>query len=124
MARVGSADGGDPGRVARDGQPVVYRRTDFSALDRWFPGAMMARHEQDEAVSGALGPLERQVDRPPRAVEAMAVKINDAVGLERARSELSIPRPIEGRAGPRGSGFGGRSGLSRGRPSLRYSGRQ
>ena len=99
MPRMCPAHRGDPGGMARDGQPVVNGRADLAALDGRFARTMMTRDEKDEAVSGILGALEGEVDFSPCAVETVPVEIDDSVGVERARPELSIPRPVKRRSG-------------------------
>ena len=84
VTRVRAAHRGDPRSVSRDRQPVVNRGADLASLDRWLAGSMMSGDEQDEPVTGIFGPLQLEIDRPPRTIEIEAVKIDDAVGLERA----------------------------------------
>ena len=84
VSGVGSTNGCDAGCMTRGRKPVVDRRPDLAPLGGRLARAVVAGHKQDEAVPGIFRPLQRKVDRPPRAVEAVAVKIDDSVGLKGA----------------------------------------
>ena len=81
---VGSTNRRDAGSMTRGRKPVVDRRPDLAPLHGRLARAMVAGHKQDQAVPGIFRPLERKVDRPPSTVEAVAVKIDDSVGLKGA----------------------------------------
>ena len=82
MARMRPANGGDARGMARHREPVMNGGADLASLDGWFSPPVVTCDEQDKAVAGVFRPLQRQVDRPPRAVEAVAMEIHDAVGLQ------------------------------------------
>ena len=120
MARVGSANRGDSRRVTGYGEPVVNRGSDLTPPDGWFARAMVAGNEQDKAITGILRTFESEIDRPPCAVETVAVKIDDAVRLHGPRTKFPIPRPVKGRPWFSRSQFGRLVALESG--DFRFSG--
>jgi hypothetical protein len=95
MPRMGPANRRDPGRVTRCREPVVNGGADLAALDRRLAPPMMARDEQDKAIPGIARAFQGEVDGPPGAVEAVAVEIDDPIGLKRAGAKLPVPGPVE-----------------------------
>ena len=83
VPRMRSADRGNARGVAGHGQPVVHRGADLASLDRRLTRPVVAGDEKDEPVACIFRPLEGKVDRPPCAVESVAVQVDDAVGLDR-----------------------------------------
>ena len=69
---------------------------DSAPLDRRLAPALMAGNQQQDAVSGGDGLLERSVDRFPGAVEIVAVEVERAIGLDAARAESLVPAAVEG----------------------------
>jgi hypothetical protein len=81
MARVGSADRSNPRGVAGSSEPIMDRGPDLATLHGRLAYPMVASNEQHEPVAGVLRTLEREVDRLPCAVQAVPVKIDDAIRL-------------------------------------------
>ena len=73
----------------------MNRGPDFAALHRWIPGPVMAGDQEHDAIAPGNGLLEPTVDRLPRAVEAHAMEIERAIGLDRARTKAPVPACIE-----------------------------
>ena len=97
VAAVRAAHGGDARSVARGGEPVMDGGADSAPLDRRLAPALMAGNQQQDAVSGGDGLLERSVDRFPGAVEIVAVKVERAIGLDVAGAKTLVPTAIQGR---------------------------
>lgn len=55
---------------------------DPASLDRRFPGSVMACDQQDDVLPRVRYPLQRKVDRLPRAIEAESVQVDDSVRLD------------------------------------------
>jgi hypothetical protein len=91
MPPVSAANRRDLGGMARGVKPVVDRRSDSSSLDGWVAGAVMSGDQQQHAISAVDRRFERAVDRTPGLVEAHAVQVEDAVGLDGARAEPPVP---------------------------------
>jgi len=83
MTPVSAANRRNSMRMARGGEPVVDGGADPSALNGRIARAMVARDQQDHAVPGTDGLLERPVDGTPRGIEVHAVEVDDAVRLDR-----------------------------------------
>jgi hypothetical protein len=93
-------------------QPVVYRGADSAALDRRLSHAGVAGNQQQNPISGTHGALQRKIDRAPRSVEAVAVKVEHPVRLDQAALEPSDPAAVESRTRNRlGRRDGGRTAL-------------
>lgn len=84
VPRVRAPHCGDPRSVSRNRQPVVNRGADLAPMDRGLAFPMMPGDQQNEPIAGILRELQGKVDRPPCAVETVAVKVDDAVGLDGA----------------------------------------
>jgi hypothetical protein len=75
------ANGGYARSVTRDGKPVMNGGADLAPLDGRLARPMMTCDEQNEAIARVFRSLESEIDGPPGAVETVAVKIDDAIGL-------------------------------------------
>lgn len=84
MAWMRRPDGGNFAGVPRGGKPVVNHRADRAAPHGRFACALVAGNEQQDALAAHDGVVERSVDRPPGAVEAQSVKVDDTVRLDGA----------------------------------------
>lgn len=65
--------------MARMGEPIVDDGTNLAALDWRLAFPFMTGDEQDDPVAAIYRQVEAAVQRLPRPVERMAVKIEDAV---------------------------------------------
>ena len=83
VTAVRGPDRGDPRRMARSRQPVVNRGPNSPALHRRLARARVAGDQQQDPLAGSDRPLQRPVDRAPRRVEAVAVKVERAVRARR-----------------------------------------
>ncbi len=90
----------DFSRVPRMGQPVVNCSANAATLDRRLSWPMMPRNEQEHSVAAPDCPLERFVNRLPRLIEVHAVKVEDAIGLDRAGAQAPVPCAVERVCGP------------------------
>jgi hypothetical protein len=106
VAPVSAANRRDPGGVARRGEPVVDRGADLATLNRWLARPVMAGDQQDEAIAVRNRTIEAEINRPPRGLEVHAVKIEDAVRLDRAVAKPPVPTAIERHSGYRPSRLG------------------
>lgn len=84
MTPMRSADGGDFTSVTGGTEPVVNRRTDPAALDWRFTRAMVTGYQKQHPVAPHNCPVERTVDRQPRAVEIKPMKVEHLIGFNRA----------------------------------------
>jgi hypothetical protein len=109
MPAMSPPDGRDLARVARGSEPVMDCRADRAAPDRRLPFALVPGDEEEQSIAPGDGLLESPVDRPPGAIEAEPMKIDDAVGVEGPASKPPVPAAVERRA--------------RGLPSLRFTDR-
>ena len=91
---MGGANRGDARSVARHRQPVVDRRPDLAAPNRCSAGPLMPRNQQQDAIASIDRPFESEVDCAPRRVEVVAMEIEGAVWLNRARLEFAIPASV------------------------------
>lgn len=80
--------------MARRRQPVVDRGADPTALDRRLAAPLMPGNQKHDAISGVDRLLERSVDRFPRPVEVMAVKVERPVGLEVPCPQPPVPAAV------------------------------
>jgi len=121
MTPVSAAHGGDPGRVPRCGEPVVDRGADLAPLHWGAAGPMMAGDQQDDALLALDRLLERTVDRPPGAVEAHPMEVDDAVRPDVAGAQPAVPASVEAARGTKQRGTAGRrsNGLRRAQPGRR-----
>ena len=128
MPGMGAPHRRNSDRVPRNRKPVVHCGADLATLDRRLAGAMVAGHQQDDAVPRFAGPIKGDVDRPPGAVKVEAVEIDDPVRPDRAGAELAVPGSVQRSRSPRRRRIGGparRPGLpgrSRRRPRRRFRG--
>ena len=99
MTPVSAANGSDVRGVPRSLEPVVDRRADGAAADRWLARTMVARDQKHDAVAASDCLLERDVDCAPGAVEVHAVEVDDAVRLYSAAAEPPVPASVEGCTG-------------------------
>jgi hypothetical protein len=123
MTSVRGPHHGNVPRMPRRVEPVVDGRADRAAADRRLARAVMAGDEENDPVAARDRLIERPVDRPPGGVEAHAVQVDDAIGLDTAGAEPPVPRRVEGRTGAilPGSGRWKRGTLTEGglSPALR-----
>jgi hypothetical protein len=91
-----AADRDDPAGMTRDRQPVDDRRTDRAAGMRTFAfGARrLARHQQQHAVPAGDRAGQAGVEDRVRGGERVAVKIDRAVGADRAAQQPFVPAPV------------------------------
>jgi hypothetical protein len=108
VAPVSSANRGDPGGVARRGEPVVDRGADPATLNRRLARPVMAGDQQNDPDAVRNRPIEAEIDRPPRGLEVHAVKIEDAVRFDRAVAKPPVPAAVERRARCRANRLGRR----------------
>jgi hypothetical protein len=92
-------DGSDGGGVARGRQPIVNRGPDLASLHRRIARSRMAGDEEKHPLACGDRPLQARVDCVPRLVQVEAVKVERPIGLDRPRTEASVPRRIERRTG-------------------------
>ena len=95
MTSMRAADRCDSLRMARRSEPVVNGRPDLAALDRGISRAVMPGNKQNHALAGGDRPFERAVDCSPGRIEAHPVEIDDAIGLDRARTKPFVPASVE-----------------------------
>lgn len=121
MASVRVSHGGDIRRMARGCEPVVNRSPNPASLDRRSARAMMARDQQQQAVSACDRLFETAIDCAPRGVEIHAMKVEYALRFNRSAAKVFVPASVErtfrqglrrncGRDGP---GCGGEAQLDR-----------
>ena len=113
MTGVRAANGRDFRRVPRHREPVVNRGADLAPAHRRFAGPVMTGYQEHQALTRSLRPLESDIDSPPRAVEAVAVEIDDPIRLDRPRTELPVPCPVERRSRARDTSFRSRRSTRR-----------
>ena len=95
MAPVCTPDRGDFRGMAGDRQPIVNRRPNAPALDRRLARAGMTGDEQDDAIATADGLVQAAVDRRPGPVKAVAMQVDDPIGLDRAAAQPAVPTAVE-----------------------------
>ena len=81
---MGATNRGDFVSVARGREPVVDRRADPPALDRRIAGPGMAGNQQKHPFTVNEGVFQRPINGLPGAIQIMAMKIDNSVGLDRA----------------------------------------
>jgi len=99
VARMGRPNRGDPTRVTRGRQPIMHRRPDLAALDRWFAPRRVAGDEEDDAVPGIDGARESVVNGVPSPIERVAVKVDRAIGRGQSARKPLVPTAVERRIG-------------------------
>ena len=95
MTAVRPSDGGNFRRVPRCCHPVVNGGPDLPPPDRRLAWPVMTGDQQDYPLASIDRLFEGTVDRAPCAVEILAVKVDDAVGLDGAAAQPPIPAAIE-----------------------------
>ena len=81
--------------MAGNRQPVMNGGPDAPPFERRLSLALMPRDEEQDAVAGRDRTLQCPVDRVPRPIQAVPVKVHDPVGLDAARAQAAVPAPIE-----------------------------
>ena len=92
---VRTPDCRNSGRVAGCGQPVMNGRPDTSPFQRRLPFPFVARDQEQDAVARGDRSIQCAVDGFPGPVQAMAVKIDDPVGLDTAGAKPLVPAAVE-----------------------------
>ncbi len=113
MAPVGSADRGDPRRMARSGEPIMDRGSDASALDWGLSRPRMPGDQQQHPVSGHDRSLQSGIDRAPGSIEIETVKVEHTIGLDAPCAQSTVPSTVE-RSGLRTGGLRRRLANNRG----------
>ena len=84
MPTMGAADRGDVPGMAGNCQPIVHSGSDSAPDERWVAAALMTGNQQDHSIVLRDRALQRPVDGLPGPVEAMAMEVEDAIGLDPA----------------------------------------
>lgn len=84
MTSVSTPYRGDARGMARGRQPVMHRGPDSAPFERRIALALMAGYQQQDAVARRNRPFQRPVDRLPGPIQAVAMEIEDPVGLHPA----------------------------------------
>lgn len=95
MTAVRGPNGRNVRSVARSREPIVDRRPDPAALNRWLAWAVMARDQQQQAVSARNSLIEASVDRCPRRIKVHAMQVDDAIRRSRPAAQLLVPASVE-----------------------------
>ena len=85
----------DAQRMPGMGQPIMDRGPDPASFERRVPLPLMAGNQQQNPVPGSDRPLQRAVNGIPSAIEAVAVEIEDPVGIDPASAQSTIPPAVE-----------------------------
>lgn len=96
-----TANRSDLSGMARHRQPVMDGGSDPAALDWRLTLPFMARDQQHDAVAAPDRLVKALVNRGPRLVEIVAVKIDGPVRLDRPAFQPPIPAAVQRRAGAR-----------------------
>ncbi len=91
------ADCGDAPAMPGNRQPIVHSGANPPSFQGWIAFSLMPGDEQQNPFPGSDSPVQGAVDLDPRAVEAVAVKVQYPVGLHPARAQAPVPAPIERR---------------------------
>lgn len=83
VARVSAPHRGDGRGMARSGQPVVNRGSDFATPNRGLACPRMAGDQQHDTLAGGTRPVEPEIDRIPGPIEVEAVKVDHPVRADR-----------------------------------------
>ena len=100
MTAMCAANGGDLRRVPRSREPVVNSSPNLASADRRLARPVVAGNQENHAIAGIDGSLERAVDRLPCTVEILAVKIDGPIGFDIAAPDPLVPASIERRSEP------------------------
>lgn len=92
---MSAADGRNPARMARNGEPIMDGGADLSALDWRLTRSMMARHQEQDPVACLFSSFERGIDSIPRRVKVHPMQVNNTIGPDATRAELAIPCAVE-----------------------------
>ena len=90
--------------MAGGSEPVVDRGADPASFQRRFAFAFMPCDQEENSVPGFNRAFKRAIDRFPCAVEAMAVKVEDAIRLDLAAAQAPVPTAVQRRCPMRGHG--------------------
>lgn len=82
-------------------QPVMNCGANLATLDGWFARSVVASDQQQHSVAAPNGLLQRAVDRRPGSVEGQAMKVEDAVRIDRPAAQSLVPAAIERLIGDR-----------------------
>jgi len=99
MPSMRATNGRDTTGVPRRCQPIVHRRADLSALHGRLARAMVAGNQQHYPFLPRNCLLKVAVDRFPRRVEGVAMKVEHAIWFDAAGTKLAIPTAVERLAG-------------------------
>ncbi len=97
MAAMRGSHRSDARGMARRGEPIVNGRPDPAARHRRLALPLMTGDEQDYPVARGRGLLQRMIDRVPRPVEIVTVKIECAIGSNAAATQALVPFAVERR---------------------------
>lgn len=95
MAAVRTPHRSDARGMAGNRQPVMNGGPDAPPFQRRLSLALMPRDEEQDAVTGRDRTLQCPVDRVPRPIQAVPVKVHDPVGLDAAGAQAAVPASIE-----------------------------
>ena len=94
------ANRSDRAGVPRSRQPAVNGGTDSPADQGRIAGAGVTGDQQDHPVAASDRTLESAVDGIPRRIEAVPVKVDDLVRLNRPSRKPTIPTAIQAAPDP------------------------
>ena len=77
-----------------NGQPIVHGSPYPTPHQRGVTLALMARNQEQNAVSTSNGLFQRPIDRLPRPVERMTVKVEHPIRIEPAGAKAPVPTAI------------------------------
>lgn len=120
MPSMSAANSGNSTCMPGRGEPVVHRRANAAPLDWRVSRACVAGNQQQHPLAGIDRLLERVVDRCPRSIEIVAMKVEDTVRFNRSGLQFSVPGPVQRRREAAWPLSGGHRTACH-RPSLRRS---
>jgi len=76
-------------------QPVVNRGSDSATLDRRFARPVVAGNQENDAIASADRLIECVIDRAPSLVEVHPMQVDDAVWVDSAGTQASVPCTVQ-----------------------------
>jgi hypothetical protein len=95
VAAMRATHGSNFASVPGRSQPVVNRGADPAALDRRFARPVVAGNQENDAIASTDRLLESVIDGAPSLVEVHPMQVDNAVWVDSAGTQASVPCTIQ-----------------------------